>query len=299
MPGPDWTLVALEAARKAYEAGDFNLAVEWLERVPHKNRPSDLVSQVGYSAFKQALQEGAWGQAATHLEAANAVRTSSLFQRRLGLLRGRADFNLDPDYLSHVLDRTLRSERLGLTTLQPAVDEVWALGAYISRGAQSGTPISRFIRLGKEPLPVEEQQAMSLVGGIILCHFILHETTVLREADLVVSIPANPGRYADRGWSLPDELAKSIERHLAVPFEFDLLRSTAADIQLRGMSWTERRKAVRGSMTVAENPPLKDRTVLVVDDVVTSGATLKEAGRQLREAGASGVVGVALCHTEG
>ena len=62
-----------------------------------------------------------------------------------------------------------------------------------------------------------------------------------------------------------------------------------------------RRHNLRGAFLVGlrHRRRLRDRRVLLVDDVVTSGATMNEAARALKEAGASSVSGLAMSHTEG
>ena len=51
-----------------------------------------------------------------------------------------------------------------------------------------------------------------------LCRYILQETLVLQHADVVVAIPPDPERCAQRGMSLPDELARAVERQLGLPW---------------------------------------------------------------------------------
>jgi predicted amidophosphoribosyltransferase len=99
--------------------------------------------------------------------------------------------------------------------------------------------------------------------------------------------------------SLPDELAQSVERQIGIPFLPGGLRNTATDIELRGLTWSQRRHAVRGSMEAGDLGIAAGRSVLVIDDVITSGATLREASRLLLGAGALEIYGLGLCHTEG
>jgi predicted amidophosphoribosyltransferase len=160
---------------------------------------------------------------------------------------------------------------------------------------------SRFLRIAKEAPPdTEEGLAALRLAGEFLCRVVVEETPLLRHVDVVVSIPANPARYGQRMVSLPDELARALESHFALPFLFGALVSAAADnLELRGLNWHERHEAIRGSMCASDLGIGKDRCLLLVDDITTSGATLQEAARVLRNAGAGDVYAVTLSHTEG
>ena len=71
-----------------------------------------------------------------------------------------------------------------------------------------------------------------------------------------------------------------------------------ADVELRGLSWRERRIAIRGGIAPGDLGIARGRTVFLVDDVVTSGATMREGAQTLLSAGASHVLGNAISHTE-
>ena len=139
---------------------------------------------------------------------------------------------------------------------------------------------------------------MTLATGF-MCRYILEEATLLDEVDAVVPVPADPERYSQRGMSLPDELARGIQNQLTVPEVRGALRHTKISTELRGLSWSERRRAVRELLEVGDYDPERWPSVLVVDDVITSGATMQECARLLLAAGAQSVHGIALAHTEG
>ena len=180
--------------------------------------------------------------------------------------------------------------------LQPEIEAIYACGRYISL-EQHFEPWSELIRQAKHPPTdkAEREHILSLVCGAFCSDLSIYTAHLLDEAERVVAVPANPARYTLRGMSLPDEMGRALEREFGVPFLPGALRSLAApDLQLRGMNLERRAQAVRGSMAVGVGEGIAGQTVLLLDDVVSSGATLREAARLLAKAGASRVYAVCL-----
>jgi predicted amidophosphoribosyltransferase len=87
---------------------------------------------------------------------------------------------------------------------------------------------------------------------------------------------------ADEGWSL------DVQRHC--------LRRARATIPQSGLSLSARRENVRGVFEVLKPELIRDRTVIVVDDVMTTGATLSACAAALKRSGARYVVALTLAH---
>ena len=114
-------------------------------------------------------------------------------------------------------------------------------------------------------------------------------------ADLVTAVPLSAARLRERGCNQALEIAREIARiarlrldpHLAVR-----ARDTAAQSAL---AWAERARNVRGAFECVR--PLAGETVAVVDDVMTTGATLEELARTLKRAGAARVLNWVVART--
>jgi ComF family protein len=106
--------------------------------------------------------------------------------------------------------------------------------------------------------------------------------------EVVVPVPLHRARLRQRGYNQALELARPLARALGVPLRHDLLartRSTAAQSELDAPT---RRRNVRGAFVMcAEAPP--PAHVAVLDDVMTTGATLAECARVLKRAGVARV----------
>ena len=108
--------------------------------------------------------------------------------------------------------------------------------------------------------------------------------------DRIVPVPANFRRRFSRGVNVAELISFGIERQLACPIRSNTLRFNRSTSKQGTLSTSERFKNVRGSMTPARNCRVSDLTILLVDDVMTSGATASEAARALYTAGASRVI---------
>ena len=290
---------ALKEARRSFDAGEYEESLDWLSKVPPDLRPSDITAGAEAFLAKQAIAQGQWGFAEGHLKKALAIRRDPLLEQRLHFARHAVDL-LDDTEWTFLRSKVDRAERLPPTTLAPEITETYTCGTYHA-WHDRWVPWSRFLRIAKEAPPDTEEGAAALrLAGEFLCRVVFEETPLLQKVDVVVSVPANPARYARRMVSLPDQLARALKSHFALPFLFDALVSAAPDdLEMRRLSWRERQEAVRGSLRAGALGVGKGRSVLVVDDITTSGATLREAARVLRDAGAGDVYGITLSHTEG
>lgn len=116
-----------------------------------------------------------------------------------------------------------------------------------------------------------------------------------RSVDLVVPVPLHAGRLVQRGYNQSMELARRIAERLNVPLAADIcerVRDTPAQIDL---PLKERRENVRGAFSCRR--AVQARSVAVVDDVMTSGATLREIAVTLKKFGAARVVNWVVART--
>src|SRR5260221_742504 len=115
-------------------------------------------------------------------------------------------------------------------------------------------------------------------------------------ADLVVPVPLHWRRRWRRGYNQSEALAQAIARRLALPCHPSALRRRRATPPPTTLSPTDRRQNLKGAFAVRSGVDLKGKTVLLIDDVMTSGSTVSEAAKAFRAAGAKAVVAAVLAH---
>lgn len=116
--------------------------------------------------------------------------------------------------------------------------------------------------------------------------------------DLLLPMPLHAGRLRERGYNQATELARPLAKRLKLPLEHALVTRHKATTMQKGLSAAERQHNLRNAFQFdsARYEALgKPRHVLVIDDVVTTGATLHSLTKTLVKGGVERVDVLALC----
>jgi len=116
------------------------------------------------------------------------------------------------------------------------------------------------------------------------------------EIDVVVPVPLHWWRRWRRGFNQSEVLARAVARELGVPCRPDWLRCVRRTGEQKRLPPTARRDNVHNAFQATASAALADKTVLLVDDVMTTGATAHEAARALRHCGPARIVVAVLAH---
>lgn len=128
--------------------------------------------------------------------------------------------------------------------------------------------------------------------------WVQHAANRFREAgaQVVVPVPLHWRRRIGRGFNQAQVLAEPVARSLGLPMRPNWLRRVRATHPQTSLSPTARRENLRGAFRVSRSAELQGKTVLLVDDVLTTGSTASEAARTLKAGGAARVMAAVLAH---
>ena len=112
--------------------------------------------------------------------------------------------------------------------------------------------------------------------------------------DVIMPVPLANRRLFQRGYNQATLLARQIARAYSAPIDFDSVRRKYRP-NMGHKTHAQRFENIRGVFNVVNKDSIKGKKILLVDDVMTSGATFGELARVLRRAGASEIYGVVFC----
>jgi ComF family protein len=118
----------------------------------------------------------------------------------------------------------------------------------------------------------------------------IKKMTNFREFDIIISVPLYKARENLRGYNQALLLAKVVSRELSIPEQSRLLERLRNTGSQSLMPAYKRNTNVKGAFKVTDCNEVKNKVILLIDDVLTTGNTLNECSRVLKEAGAALVV---------
>lgn len=161
------------------------------------------------------------------------------------------------------------------------LDTVTALGSY-------STPLSSLIHVLKY---------QSVKGVARLCAELLYQHTSIPEVEAIVPVPIAHQRQRERGFNQATEIGEHLSELTGIPLLDFLQRTKHTPPQASITDQAQRKIRLQNHFSVREG--WADRMpgkILLLDDVVTSGATLNECGKVLKEIGVTQIHGLTLAH---
>jgi len=128
---------------------------------------------------------------------------------------------------------------------------------------------------------------------------LIYECIDVPNADLITFVPIHKKRFSERGFNQTELIAQKLADSVKIPHCALLNKSQNSKHQASLKNKTERLKNLSNSFTI--NPKItkniyQNKTILIIDDVLTTGATLNECAKVLKENGIKKVIGLTVAH---
>ncbi len=112
--------------------------------------------------------------------------------------------------------------------------------------------------------------------------------------DFLIPVPLHPAKKRERGYNQSEIMGEVVSKELNISFLKNVLKRIKNTRDQTKLSDEERKTNVKDAFKVSFPEVIKDKKIILVDDVITTGATLFECARVLKDNGAKKIVGVTL-----
>jgi ComF family protein len=107
--------------------------------------------------------------------------------------------------------------------------------------------------------------------------------------DFIVPVPLHHLKRAERGYNQSDFIGMGIKSELQIPLKTNAIRRIRFTETQTSMNLAERKENMQGAFKITKSKILKGKNILLIDDVITTGATITECGKVLKEIGANNI----------
>ena len=209
------------------------------------------------------------------------------------LLQTILDFLLPPkDDVRHA--HSITEEELHALLRPTVVHEAWILALFPYKDAR----VRALIRSVKFYADKTSIGKIGAITGEFLLETISDKKLFFAwSVPLLIPIPSSKKRLRERGYNQVERFAESLLPTLSdsVIYTPDILEREERESQVR-IERKAREENIRGAFVVSKPELIRGKHIILLDDVVESGATLEDARRALLSAGAADVLGIAIAH---
>lgn len=165
-------------------------------------------------------------------------------------------------------------------------DYCQARSAYIYSGPLSGA-ITQWKYRGAE-------DAGNFLSALLVDWIASHAPKWWEETDVLIPVPHHPETIKSRGFSPPEQMSLIIGRYFNKPVLPRIIFKTIQTASQMSLDSNHRMSNISGSMRIFDDSLIEGKSCVIIDDVMTTGATLNECAKILKKAGAAGIYGLTL-----
>jgi ComF family protein len=130
-------------------------------------------------------------------------------------------------------------------------------------------------------LKYKRKHRIGIKLGRLYGYKLLEQQSLIADIDLIVPVPLHANRKRQRGYNQCDYFAQGLSEVLGVPYDPDVMRRVKENISQTKRTRYDRWENVEGIFTLDQPDKVKDKHILLVDDVVTTGATIESCASAL------------------
>lgn len=152
---------------------------------------------------------------------------------------------------------------------------------------------NRFIRENLHSFKFEGKPYLYKAFGEILL-IAIDEIKLEERIDAIIYVPMHRRKEAQRGYNQSELLAEFVADNLDMPLLKNHLFKRKLTTEQNKLNRLDRLTNLKDSFTIKTPLDLKDKEILLIDDIITTGSTMEECAKTLREAGTKNIYGLAL-----
>ena len=134
------------------------------------------------------------------------------------------------------------------------------------------------------------------LASILVEHFVLtgKNTNEIWKNGILIPIPSDKKKMEERGYNQSEELAKELSKFLEIPVATDVLIKIKSTKPQAESTKTEREKNLVGAFQIKNPETISGKKIFLVDDVYTTGSTMNECAKVLKDSGSKSVWGICI-----
>lgn len=125
----------------------------------------------------------------------------------------------------------------------------------------------------------------------------VQNTIQLNQIDIIIAVPLHKSKQKERGYNQAELIAGSAAKLLKIPLKTNILVKTNESRSQSMLSKQERLSNVEGLFKVINTQAIHKKNILIIDDIVTTGSTINQCSKALKQAGAGRVIAGVIATT--